>query len=374
MVRKSFFIYVFLIFIIANLVGGSVFSTYEFFLAEGPLTSRKEVTIEKGMHRRKIAQHLFEQGIIESPSIFVLGVRVSNKASELKAGEYSIPPKSSAKMVMEILTGGQTLIRKITIPEGLTSYQIVEMLNSTKSLSGEITQIPAEGSLLPETYYYSAGDSKQQIIDRMQNAMKKTIEELWPKRDPSIPLKNIKEVVILASIIEKETSLDSERSHIASVFINRLEKKMRLQSDPTVIYGLSDNTGVFKRKLWSNDLKKEHPHNTYVIYGLPPTAISNPGKDSIKAVLNPQKTNDLYFVANGTGGHTFAPTYAQHQDNVSRWRNIKKNKATKQAVKSLSKTKNVEIPTLPQQKIITEEITSSETVGMTESAEAKKDL
>ena len=351
MIRKSFFFYIFLVFITACLVGSSVFSTYEFFLSDGPLENRKEVVIEKGMPLRKIADYLHKQGIIESPAIFALGVRVSNKSTDLKAGEYSIPAKASAKMVMDILTGGQTFIRKITIPEGLTSYQIVDLLNKTESLSGQIVNIPDEGSLLPETYYYSAGDSKQHLIIRMQNAMKRTLEEAWENRPKGGILRNKKEVIILASIIEKETSLDEERAHIASVFLNRLKQKMRLQSDPTVIYGLSDKTGIFKRKLWSNDLKKKHPYNTYVIYGLPPTPISNPGKASIEAVLNPIDSADLYFVANGTGGHTFAPTYAEHQDNVDQWRQIKKNKATRRAVKAATKTKNIEIPQLPAQKV-----------------------
>ena len=350
MIRKSFFFYVFLVFLTAGLIGSSVFSTYEFFVSEGPLKTRQEVMIKTGMPLRKIATYLHRQGIIESPAIFTLGVRVSNKASELKAGEYSIPAHASAKMVMDILTGGQTFIRRITIPEGLTSYQIVELLNKTASLSGEITQIPAEGSLLPETYYYSAGDSKQDLILRMQNAMNRTLDKAWNERSEENILRNKKEVLILASIIEKETSLDSERPHIASVFLNRLKQKMRLQSDPTVIYGLSDKTGIFKRKLWSNDLKKKHPYNTYVIYGLPPEPISNPGEASIKAVLNPSKTQDLYFVADGTGGHTFAPTYEEHQNNVNQWRRIKKNKATRRAVKAIPKTKSVEIPQIPSQK------------------------
>ena len=351
MIRKSFFFYVFLVFVTACLIGGSVFSTYEFFVSEGPLETRKEVVVEKGMPLRKIADYLHKQGIIESPAIFALGVRVSNKSSDLKAGEYSIPARASAKMVMDILTGGKTFIRKISIPEGLTSYQIVELLNKTENLTGEITKIPEEGSLLPETYYYSTGDSKEHLILRMQNAMKRIVDEAWEDRPKTNILRNKKDVVILASIIEKETSLDSERAHIASVFLNRLKQKMRLQSDPTVIYGLSEKTGIFKRKLWSNDLKKKHPYNTYVIYGLPPTPISNPGKASIEAVLNPIQSDDLYFVADGTGGHTFASTYAEHQENVDQWRQIKKNKATRRAVKAAPKTKNVEIPDLPPQKI-----------------------
>ncbi|MBE6449426.1 MAG: endolytic transglycosylase MltG [Alphaproteobacteria bacterium] len=360
MIRKSFFIYMLIAFITAGLIGSSVFSTYEFFISEGPLEKRTEVFIEKGFSLKKIASYLHKQGIIESPAIFTLGVRVSNKSSELKAGEYSIPARASAKMVMDILTGGKTFIRRITIPEGLTSYQIVELLNKTDSLSGQIKTIPAEGSLLPETYYYSAGDSKQHLIDRMTNAMNRTIDKLWETRQKDLILKSKEDVIILASIIEKETSKDDERAHIASVFLNRLSQKMRLQSDPTVIYGLSDKTGIFKRKLWSNDLKKKHPFNTYIIYGLPPTAISNPGKDSIAAVLNPQKTEDLYFVADGTGGHTFAPSYKEHQENVQQWRQIKKNKVSKTTAKALPKMKRLEIPTPPVLKDVKEEVNKTQ--------------
>ena len=338
MVRKSVFFYILLFFFASCIIGGSVFSTYEFFLSDGPSTERKEVLIEKGQPLRKIANYLHKEGIIESPAIFILGVRVSQKAGDLKAGEYSIPAHASAKMVMDILTGGQTFIRRITIPEGLTSYQVVQMLNNTQSLSGEIKKVPDNGTLLPETYYYSAGDSRESLIKRMKNAMSRTIEELWQKREKNLLLKNKKDVITLASIIEKETSVNSERTHIASVFYNRLKNKMRLQSDPTVIYGLSDGTGIFKRKLWSNDLKRSHPYNTYIIYGLPPGPISNPGRASIEAVLHPDKTEDLYFVADGTGGHTFAPTYAEHQKNVNNWRLIKRGK------KVPSKKQSVPLP------------------------------
>ena len=341
MVRKSVFFYMIVIFFAACIFGGSVFSTYEFFLSDGPLLQRKEVVIEKGQPLRKIANYLHQEGVIESPAIFVLGVRVSQKDGELKAGEYSIPARASAKMVMDIITGGQTFIRRITIPEGLTSYQVVQILNDTKSLEGEITQVPQEGSLLPETYYYSAGDTRSNLIKRMQNAMTRTIEELWPKREKDLLLKNKKDVIILASIIEKETSIDAERRHIASVFFNRLKKKMRLQSDPTVIYGLSEGTGIFKRKLWSNDLKKQDPYNTYVIYGLPPGPISNPGRASIEAVLHPDKTQDLYFVANGKGGHAFSENYKDHQNRVNEWRNVKKKSETSKQKKQQKKTGSV---------------------------------
>ena len=322
--RKKVGLYLLFAFLFACLIGTSVFSTYESFISEGPLPTRKEIMIDKGMPLKQIANYLKQQGVIESPAIFVLGVRANGKGTDVKAGEYSIPAHASAKMVMDILTGGQTFIRKVLIPEGLTSYQIVQLLDKTEGLTGKVERIPEEGSLLPQTYYFSSGDTKEQIITRMQNEMQRTLDELWAKKEKNLLIKTPQEAVILASIVETETSKPQERAHIASVFFNRLAKKMRLQSDPTVIYALSHKTGIYKKQLWSNDLKIAHPYNTYYIYGLPPTAISNPGKEAIEAVLHPMDTKDLYFVANGTGGHSFAASYEQHQQNVNAWRRLKK--------------------------------------------------
>ena len=343
--RRFALFYVLVIFLLASLIGGSVFSTYEFFLAEGPLPSRKEVLIEKGMPLRKIALYLQKEGVIDSPSIFALGVRANNKGNALQAGEYSIPARASAKMVMDILTGGQTYIRRISIPEGLTSYQVVELLKKTDTLVGDVEKIPENGTLLPETYYYSYGDTRDSILVRMENAMKRTLDELWPERLEGLPLKTPEEAVILASIVEKESSLDSERPHIASVFFNRLDKNMRLQSDPTVIFALTNGTGILKRKLWSNDLKIKDPYNTYVVYGLPKGPISNPGRDALEAVLNPLETNDLYFVADGTGGHVFSSSYEEHLQKVKEWRLIKDNKQAR--AKKKAERKRAESPVPP---------------------------
>lgn len=347
--RRSVILYVFLFIFLASLIGGSVFSTYKFFMEEGPLPVRKEVFIEKGMNLRQIASFLKKEGIIESPAIFTFGVRAHNKAGAMKAGEYSIPARSSAKMVMDILTGGQTYIRRVTIPEGLTSGQIVEILNKTDGLIGEVTSVPKNGTLLPETYYYSFGDTRQSVITRMQNAMKRTLDELWPTRYPEVPFKSPGEAVILASIVEKETSLSAERRHVASVFLNRLDKGMRLQSDPTVIYAVTNGNLPLKRKLYTKDLRIQHPYNTYVIYGLPPGAIANPGRESIAAVLNPIESKDIYFVADGTGGHVFAKTYAEHTENVKKWRKIRKNRAARQKASQRKKIQIIpEPPDLPE--------------------------
>lgn len=327
--RKKVGVYLLLAFLFACVVGTSVFSTYELFIKEGPLPARKEVVIDKGMTLRQIAEYLHLQGVIDSPTVFVLGVRAKGKGTDVKAGEYSIPARSSAKMVMDIITGGQTFIRRIVIPEGLTSYQIVQLLDKTEGLTGTVERIPENGTLLPQTYYFSRGDTKEQIIIRMQNEMQRTVDRLWLDRDKNLLISTPDEAVTMASLVEKETSVPQERAHIAAVFLNRLGKKMRLQSDPTVIYALSNGTGIYKKALWSNDLKKAHPYNTYYIYGLPPGAIANPGKEAIYAVLHPDDSQDLYFVANGTGGHSFSKTYKEHQQKVNEWRKMKNNKGKK---------------------------------------------
>ena len=323
--RHGVLFYFFIFFIGVSLIGGSVFTTYSQFVGEGPLPERTEIVIPRG-NLKKIAALLHEKGIISSPSIFVLGVRASGNTHKIKSGEYSIPRRASAKMVMDILVGGQTYIRRVVIPEGLTSAQIVEILNNAKGLVGVISQTPKNGTLLPETYHYSYGDTKEGIIVRMQNAMKRVIDEEWEKRATKLPLKSKQEAIILASIVEKETSLNKERAMVAGVFINRLNKKMRLQSDPTVIYAVTDGRLDLNRSLKKADLKIQHPYNTYVIPALPAGPIGNPGKEAIKAVLNPAETDALYFVATGRGGHAFAKTLKEHNKNIQNWLNYRRQK------------------------------------------------
>lgn len=324
--RHSVFFYFIIFFICVSFIGGSVFTTYSQFIQEGPLAARKEIVIPKGKNVKAIARILQKEGVINSPSIFVLGVRASGNAHKLKAGEYSFPPRSSAKMVMNIMAGGQTYIRRVVVPEGLTSAQVVSLLNNAVGLVGVISQIPKNGTLLPETYHYSYGDTKESILGRMQNAMKRVIAEEWPNRAQNLPLETPEEAVILASVVEKETSIDRERAQVAAVFINRLNKKMRLQSDPTVIYAVTDGRVDLKRALTYADLRVPHSHNTYVVSGLPAGPIANPGRKSIHAVLHPADSQDIYFVADGTGGHVFAATYEEHQKNVQAWRKVSKNR------------------------------------------------
>ncbi|MBO7484094.1 MAG: endolytic transglycosylase MltG [Alphaproteobacteria bacterium] len=333
--RHSVFIYFLVAFLAVSLIGSSVLTTYTQFIAEGPLQEQTEVLIEKGKTLRKIARKLHHEGIISSPSIFELGVRASGQSNKIKAGEYSIPRYASAKMVMNILTSGNTYIRRLVVPEGLTSEQVVALMNNSKGLVGNVMQIPKEGTLLPDTYHYSYGDTKESILERMKNAMERTVAELWEARDPTITLKTPAEAVIMASIVEKETSKDAERAHIASVFYNRMAQGIRLQSDPTVIYAVTDGHVDQMKRVIYKDLKEQHPYNTYVIYGLPRGPISNPGRASIEAVLHPMKTKDLYFVADGTGGHVFAATYKDHQKNVQKWRLISRGKRKTSPVKPL---------------------------------------
>lgn len=289
----------------------------------GPLTERKQVIIESGMTLRQVGKKLEEEGVINNQEFFVLAVRLFyNKP--VRAGEYSFPRQASMKTVMRILIQGDKYLRRLTVPEGLTSYQVVQLVNGTDGLTGEIVKIPPNGTLLPETYYFSYGDSRDLIIARMQRAMDDTLSQLWPDRDLLIPLSSPEQAVILASLIEKETSIPEERAHIASVFYNRLAQGIKLQSDPTVIYALSNGTGILDRKLTSKDLKTDHPCNTYVIKGLPVEPIANPGKEALQAALHPLITEDLFFVANGTGGHTFATDYKDHLTNTRQWRLYKK--------------------------------------------------
>lgn len=327
--RHRVFVYFLLIFVAVSLVGGSVLSTYNQFISEGPLTEQREILIQSGESLRKIAHRLHQEGIIHSPTVFELGVRAMGHGTGIQVGEYAIPRHASMKLVATLLTSGQTYVRRLVVPEGLTSSQVVDSMENMKGLMGQVVQIPKNGTLLPDTYHYSYGDTKEGMLQRMKNAMTTTLDELWAGRDTSISLKDKKQALVMASIIEKETSKDSERAHIASVFYNRMKQGIRLQSDPTVIYAITNGQVENKKRVLYEDLKFQSPYNTYVIYGLPPSPIANPGRASIFAVLHPMKTDDLYFVADGTGGHVFAKTYKEHQKNVQKWRQIMKKNKTK---------------------------------------------
>ena len=321
--KRAWFIF-FVSFVIMSLTALSFISVvakkvYDF----GPLQERKQVVIEQGMTLRQVGQKLEEEGVIYNKGFFVFATRLFYR-QPVRAGEYSFPRQASLKMVMHLLTSGEKYMRRLTVPEGLTSYQVIQLVRGAEGLTGEIIKIPPNGTLLPETYYYSYGDSRSLIVSRMQRAMEDALSQLWAERDPSVALVSPQEALVLASLIEKETSVPEERAHIASVFYNRLAKGIKLQSDPTVIYALSNGTGILDRKLTSKDLKTQHPCNTYVVKGLPPEPIANPGRAALAAALHPLETEDLFFVANGTGGHTFAVDYKDHVTNTRQWKLYKK--------------------------------------------------
>lgn len=284
----------------------------------------KIVLIEKGKGVSAIALYLQRQGIIHDAQVFRFGDRLFGAKQPLRAGEYKIPAHASAADVADILKNAEQVVYKMTIAEGLTSTEIIDFIRDDPVLVGDITSSPEEGSLLPETYHFHRGETREGIIKRMSVAMQETVDELWDNRLPSLPLATPFEAIILASIVEKETGVASERAKVAGVFINRLSKGMRLQSDPTVVYGITNGAGPLGRPLSRADLNGVTAYNTYQIKGLPPTPIANPGADAIKAALNPEQTDALYFVADGTGGHAFAKTLKEHNRNVQAWRKFKR--------------------------------------------------
>jgi UPF0755 protein len=330
------------------IIGGTSFAIYNQFQSPGPLDAPRVVIIPKGEGRIAIAERLEKEGIISNRWTFVGGHLLQNflahnKNGELKAGEYQIKEHASMRDVLETLSEGKSILYKTTLPEGLTSEQIVERLKAEPNLSGEITSVPAEGTLLPETYYFSKGASRQEIIQRMQDNMQKVVSTLWESRDPDLPLKSPDELITFASIVEKETGRPDERDRVAAVFYNRLKKGMRLQSDPTIIYGIVGGQGALGRGITKADIETKSPYNTYQINGLPPGPICNPGKSAIQAALHPAKTNDLYFVADGSGGHAFSETLKEHNTAVQKWREVEKQKA-KQNADDADKEGSVPIP------------------------------
>ncbi len=290
----------------------------------GPLNTSTVLTIPKGEGVSAIADRLEREGIIRDRRLFIASVIYFKAQPQLKAGEYEIKRNASMRQVLDALVEGKSLLRKVTIPEGLTSLQIVRRLLAEPDLVGEIVVVPPEGTLLPETYKVSTGTTRQEVIDRMRNEQQKFLNRMWAQRDPSLPLKSPEEAIVLASIVEKETGRGDERARVASVFHNRLKKSMRLQSDPTIIYGISGGEGPLGRPILREEIDAPNPYNTYQIDGLPPTAIANPGRAAIEATLNPARTGDLYFVADGTGGHVFSTNLNEHNRNVVRWRVIEK--------------------------------------------------
>ena len=292
-------------------------SRYE---APGPLAAEAVVIVPRGAGLAAIADDLAAAGVISDPTLFRVGVRLFGDARTLQAGEYAFAPGASMKDAAALIASGQTVVHRLTIPEGLTSVEVVALLEAAEPLAGPIDQIPPDGALLPETYHFHRGDSRAAVLQRMDEAMDEALRDLWDKRAPNLPLNTPEEALVLASIIEKETGVDSERALVAGVFVNRLNKGMPLQSDPTVVYGITEGKAPLGRSLTRKDLASPTPYNTYQIAGLPPGPIANPGRAALEAALNPTATEYFYFVAAGDGGHAFAKTLAEHNRNVAKWR------------------------------------------------------
>jgi peptidoglycan lytic transglycosylase G len=293
--------------------------------APGPLREDKIVNIPSRAGMTDIADILQREGVIDNNRWAFIGSVFALKArSELKPGEYLFQKNASLRDVVGTIVEGKVVQHAITIPEGLTSEQIMGRLAENDIFSGSVREIPREGTLLPETYKFPRGTPREQVIARMQQALKRVLAEIWERRSPDLPIRTPEQLLTLASIIEKETGKADERSRVAAVFVNRLRQKIKLQSDPTIIYGLVGGKGTLGRPIKRSEILQPSPYNTYVIEGLPPGPIANPGRASMEAAANPARTRDLFFVADGTGGHAFSDTYDQHQKNVAKLRAMEK--------------------------------------------------
>jgi UPF0755 protein len=307
--------------VLAAIAGGAWFWEQQNWQAAGPLPAYKVVMVKPGDHVATISENLQKSGVIANANLFRIGLRLRNQQTGLKAGEYGFPAHVSMADVTGILVAGKSIEHKLTAAEGLTSQMIYDIVKKDSVLVGDAGTVPEEGTLLPETYLFTRGMTRVQMLDKMREAQKKLMDAQWPARIGNLPIKTPQEAIILASIVEKETGIPEERRHIAAVFENRLRLGMKLQSDPTIIYGITKGYPI-GRRIRQSEIDAKTPYNTYAIPGLPVGPICNPGKDAILAVLNPAGSDDLYFVADGTGGHVFAATMAEHEKNVANWRKI----------------------------------------------------
>ncbi len=299
----------------------------------GPLATSTNFIVRSGAGLNEIAASLERNNIITDSRVFRGMSRIYLQDQVLKAGEYEIRANASMHDVLELLKSGKSILYSVSVPEGLTVKQVFQRLADDPVLEGDLpSELPPEGSLMPDTYKFSRGAKRADVLQQMLAAQKALVTQIWERRDDGLPIATEAELVTLASIVEKETGRADERPRVASVFINRLEKNMRLQSDPTIIYGIFGGDGKpADRAILQSDLEKQTPYNTYIIKGLPPTPIANPGRAALEAVANPSRTKDLYFVADGTGGHAFAETLDEHNANVRRWRKLEAEKAAEAA-------------------------------------------
>jgi UPF0755 protein len=306
-------------------VGGAYVYGRQKIEAPGPLVEDKIVNIPARAGMADIADILQREGVVDNNRwAFIASVFALKARSELKPGEYLFQKSASLRDVIGIMVEGKVVQHAITIPEGLTSEQIVARLSDNDIFSGAVREIPREGTLLPETYKFPRGTTRDSVIARLQQAQKRMLTEIWERRTPDLPIRTPEQLVTLASIVEKETGKADERSRVAAVFVNRLRQKIKLQSDPTIIYGLVGGKGTLGRPIKRSEIQQPSPYNTYVVDGLPPGPIANPGRASLEAAANPARTRDLFFVADGTGGHAFTETYDQHQKNVAKLRSLEK--------------------------------------------------
>ncbi len=313
-----------LLIVVCVVAAGAALWAIRSFDAPGPLQAPTLVTIERGASLNSASEALEAAGVISNGAIFRLGARFRGVADGVKFGEYEIPARASMADALEIIVSGKSIQHRITVAEGLTSWEVVEILRASEVLVGEIAEVPAEGTLAPDTYFVARGSLRSEMIDRMKASQARILAEAWEMRAPDTPLKSPEEALILASIIEKETGIASERPMVGGVFVNRLRKGMQLQSDPTIIYGITEGKGPLDRPILRSDLERPTAYNTYVIPRLPPTPIANPGREAILAAVLPEETDALYFVADGTGGHVFAATLREHNRNVAEWRKIER--------------------------------------------------
>ena len=309
----------------AALVGAYLWGL-DLYQRPGPLTDETAVVVPRGSGLSAIAQRLEREGVISDARLFALAAKIEDQAGNLKAGEYLFPAAVSMQQVLALLVEGRTVQHRITVPEGRTSWEVVQLINADPVLEGPpLESLPPEGSLLPDTYFFQRGETRAGLLQRMRDAQEAALAELWPTREPDLPFDTPEEWITLASIVEKETGLAGERALVAGVFVNRLKRGMRLQSDPTVIYAVTKGVGgPLGRGIRRSELDSGDPYNTYAVAGLPPGPIANPGREALAATIRPEGTDFLYFVADGTGGHAFSKTLAEHQRKVRDWRRIER--------------------------------------------------
>lgn len=320
--------------VVMVVAGGAIGLLHHHFEQPGPLTEQRTIAIPKGDGVIAIADRLVAEGVITNAWAFVSNYKLRSmagaKTAALKHGEYVFKPGASMREVLDLLGEGKSIQYKVTVPEGLTSQQIVERLKAEENLIGDVAAVPAEGAILPETYGVEKGMERQEVLDLMIAKRAQVLQAAWDKRQPDLPIKTPEEALVLASVIEKETGRGDEREKIAGVFVNRMRKGMRLQSDPTILYGLYGGAVQWGKPILQTEIDAKNAHNTYQIKGLPPTPICNPGRAAIEAALNPAQTGDLYFVADGNGGHVFSDTLKEHNQATTAWRKVEKDMRAKQ--------------------------------------------